>query len=151
MVLGILSLTGVAQAEPRIKTIWKYYSIYGNTARELKSQMRRKGPKGFWAYTVWWVNWSGTCRTNLKITYTFPKWVNKNRAPSSLRNSWDRMIRQLKLHEQGHSQHGINASREIEKSGCSKDPKRITRKWARQDKIYDKRTRHGISQGIRLP
>jgi len=151
LVFFAIPLLQPADARPVVKTVWKYYPITGRTSRQLINQMRRKGPQGYWAFARWYVRWSGTCRTSVRITYTFPRWVDKNRAPASLRKAWDRMIRNLKRHERGHGQHGINAAREIEKSRCRFDPKRITRKWAAQDKIYDRRTRHGITQGVRLP
>lgn len=139
-----------AMDEPAVSVIKNYYNIQGVTSGELKAQMKQKGPKGFWAYAKWWVNWSGSCRISVKVTYTFPRWVNKKNAPKSLRDSWDRMIRQLWKHEKGHGRHGINAAKEIEKSRCT-NPRQVIDKWVAQDKSFDLRTRHGRSQGVHLP
>ncbi len=128
----------------------KYYNIQGTTAGQLKAQMKRKGPQGHWAYSKWWVSWSSGCRVTVKLTYTFPKWTNSHKAPKSLRKSWKRMIKRLWIHERGHGQHGINAGRKIKKSGC-RNPKKIIDKWAAQDKIYDRRTGHGRTQGVHFP
>lgn len=136
--------------KPRVREIVKYYNIQGVSAAQLKAQMKRKGPKGFWAYTQWWVNWSGSCQLSVKLTYTFPKWVNNSKAPKSLRASWKRMIKKLWIHERGHGQNGINAAREIEKARCS-NPMKIIRKYNSQDKKFDLRTRHGRAQGVKLP
>lgn len=139
-----------ALSEPSVRVIKKYYNVQGVTSKQLIAEMKRKGPKGFWAYAKWWVSWRGNCRISLKVTYTFPRWVNKDQAPKHLRTSWNQMIKQLWKHERGHGRHGVNAAHEIEKSRCS-DPKKIITKWAAQDKSYDLRTRHGRTQGVRLP
>ena len=138
-------------AKPTIKSITKYYSIQGTNFQQLKQQMRRKGPKGYWAYARWDVRWSGKCKLSVTLKYTFPKWTNISAAPKSSQKAWKRMMVALKKHEQGHGKHGINAAREIEKHRCGKKSNSIISKWGNQDKKYDARTRHGKTQGVRLP
>ena len=139
-----------AIAAPSVSTKTIYYEVYASTSQQLKSQMRLHGPKGFWAYARWYVRWTSKCRLSVEITYTMPKWVNKASAPKALQRRWERMIKKLWLHERGHGRHGIMAAKEIECVGC-RHAKRIARKWAEQDKIYDRRTKHGRTQGVRLP
>ena len=141
---------GISEASTSIKTSTKYYKISGKTTKELKSQMKRKGPRGYWAYAKWNVNWKNKgCRVSVKINYTFPKWVDMNKAPNSVRVKWKKMIIALKKHEKGHGNHGINAGREISKSNC-KNPKSAIKKWAAEDKNFDRRTNHGRNQGVVL-
>ncbi|MCP5095503.1 MAG: DUF922 domain-containing Zn-dependent protease [Chloroflexi bacterium] len=111
--------------------------------------MKRKGPKGYWAYAKWNIRWSGTCRVTLKINYTMPRWKNKNNAPKRLQKSWNKMIINLKRHEEGHGLHGINAANAIVKAKCN-GSNRIITKWAKQDKVFDKKTGHGRKQGVVL-
>ncbi len=153
ILLGVLSLlpAGKSFADPSITVKTKYYEIRGLTARQLKAQMRRRGPKGFWAYTRWYVRWTGNCRVSAEINYTFPRWTNRKQATGWLRQRWDRMTRNLWRHEKGHGRHGINAAHEIHKSRCRGDPMKIIRKWAKQDRIYDRRTGHGRTEGVVFP
>ncbi len=113
--------------------------------------MNKYGPKGFWAYTSWYVRWSEGCRVEVAVTYTLPRWQNQHQATAKTQEIWNGMIERLKFHEKGHAEHAISAGNEIERSGCRGDPRSIIQKWARQDAIYDRRTRHGIGQGVTLP
>lgn len=136
-------------SEPKIITNWKFYKIKGSDARTLKVQMKRKGPRGFWAYARWWVDWTSDCKVTVKLNYTFPEWTNQSSASTSLRSDWARMTNALKKHEENHGKHGIKAAREILASKC-KNPRKTIGKWAKQDKVYDKRTKHGRLEGVKL-
>jgi predicted secreted Zn-dependent protease len=151
IVAPILLAAPPAMAEPTVSVRTTYYSISGTTSAELKSQMRSLGPKGFWAYTNWYVRWSGDCRVSLEISYTFPQWTNEKQAPAALQAVWKTMIASLQAHEEGHGRHGRSAAAEIDKARCKGDPKSVTNKWAAQDKVYDAETNHGRSQGVVLP
>lgn len=100
------------------KTSWKYYNITGSTAKELKKNMKLKGPNGYWAYARWYVNWSGNCQVDVTINYTMPRWQNRTSVPKKLQNSWDKMIANLKIHEEVHGSHGIKAANAIVASKC---------------------------------
>lgn len=151
-IVAIMSSTaGNSMAEPKIVVKTKYYSITGSTSRELKNQVKRKGPGGHLAYTGWHVRWTGSCQITAEISYEYPKWENREQAPDDLRTKWDRMIAALTEHEKQHAQHGINAANEIEKTKCAGNPKDITNKWANQDKIFDAETNYGKKQGVVLP
>ena len=129
----------------------QFYDIDGRTARELKAAMAESGPQGYWAYTTWYVQWSGDCRVSVKIDYIMPHWADRADGDARLQAEWDRMIEHLWEHEKGHAQHGIEAAREIEASHCAGDPHTITDRWANEDNVYDDETNHGVTQGVRLP
>ncbi len=111
--------------------------------------MKKLGPKGFWAYTSWYVSWTRECDVKVKITYTFPKLATPQDLNAATRKRWDTMFAALVVHEEQHGQHGINAANEVLKAHCRKAAS-ITRKWARQDKIFDRETRHGAVDGVFL-
>jgi predicted secreted Zn-dependent protease len=140
-----------AAAEPSVSVRTTYYPIAGSSVDELKSQMKSNGPQGYWAYTRWYVRWTGDCRVSVEISYTYPQWTDQAKAPPALQSAWTAMIAKLKVHEEGHGRHGTNAAQEVERSRCQGDPKAITRKWAEQDKVYDAETSHGLKQGVVLP
>ena len=51
--------------------------------------------------------------------------------------------------ERLHAAHGVAAAREIHDAGC-RNARKIINKWARQDRVLDRTTRHGKTQGVRL-
>lgn len=141
--------TGV-QADPHIAVIKKYYEISGDTGRALKLMMKENGPKGFWAYTRWYVRWSSNCNVSVRITYTYPRLKDRETVPVALLRQWDRMMVKLVQHEENHGQHGINAAKEIRRKNC-KNANAIIRKWDAIGKKYDRQTEHGKNEGIYLP
>ena len=146
---ALTSFSYAHAANPSIKTTFKYYKIKGDTAQNLKRQMKRKGPRGYWAYAKWNVKWSSKCKVKVSIKITMPQWQNKSEAPATLQKKWSKMISALKKHELNHGNHGINAAKELVSKKC-KNAKKIVRKWAKQDKIYDRKTNHGRKEGVRL-
>ncbi|KIN65776.1 hypothetical protein Z945_823 [Sulfitobacter noctilucae] len=138
-----------ALAAPKVTEILKTYAVDATTASALKQQMRARGPKGFWAYTRWDIRWSSACEVRVKVSYTMPKHKNPDAMSPSLRREFDAMVASLMAHERQHGQHGINAAKEIDRANCNGGMK-IIRKYNRMDKEYDRRTRHGFTEGVLL-
>ena len=151
--IAVASFVGAAAAlaAPKVTVNTSYYPISGRSTSDLIEQMRQRGPNGFWAYTRWYVRWTGDCRVSVSIDYTYPQWTDRDRAPPYTRRLWDKMMTARRRHEEGHGRHGLNAAAEVEKSRCAGDPRAITRKWAARDKAYDARTAHGRKEGVVLP
>ncbi len=146
----IVSLSG-SQANAAVfkRVVKNYYDVKGNTGYALKQQMKRNGPKGYWAYTTWRVKWTSNCIVNLKITYTYPRLANRETAPKQVVKNWDNMMKYLIAHEEGHGNHGIQAAKQISENKCRNGSK-ITKRWPTEDKLFDKRTNHGANEGIAL-
>jgi predicted secreted Zn-dependent protease len=140
---------GLLAAPPLERVETAYYDVTGQTADELRRQMSKKGPNGFWAYTRWYVRWSETCRVDLEISFTLPRLSDRNRVPLPLRSRWDSMLEKLIAHEEQHAEHGRAAAREVAAANC-KNARAIIKSWAAEDKAYDKRTRHGSTEGVDL-
>ncbi len=130
-----------------------------------------------WAYTKWNVKWSlnfseqsSSCilkKTNVdvQILYILPKWVDRDDADPELVEKWDAYFEKLMEHERQHAKHGKDAGRHIIKTfkgmpkmkKCS-SIKRSARKaageiidfYAKRDIIFDKETKHGITDGVVL-
>ncbi len=79
-----------------------------------------------------------------------PKHTRRGAMPAKIRVEWDSMIAALKAHEQQHGAHGINAARELVQKGC-RNGDAIVAKWAEQDRIYDRNTGHGRTEGVIFP
>lgn len=116
---------------PTVKKQYRYYSIAGNTAAELRSQMNQLGPfdsgegRRYDARTDWYVRWfyryinqNQQCQinnvnTHVDVIITLPRWEASTGASRSLRVEWERYITALQLHEDGHGINGIHAGQHI--------------------------------------
>lgn len=105
------------------------YTIEGDTASELLSQMDSLGPvdanegKRFQGNTSWNVRWNymmapqpgGLCRleqvaVTLQVTMTLPDWTPKRHADSLLKSRWPAFLSALTNHEMGHRANGVRAA-----------------------------------------
>ncbi len=133
--------------------------------------------EGFDAKTTWNVRWDytlrsdrATCnctdfRTTVQIEVVLPRWKQRAGA-SKLAKRWDQYLRGLTEHERGHAALAVRAAELIQASGADQKPlptcpllEESIR--ARADEIlslirdyeseYDKKTRHGATQGASFP
>ena len=144
-----LSLGNPAYSEPKVVTKYVYYTVDSASLPGLRAQMKDRGPRGFWAYARWWVNWNRDCDVTVNITYTLPQHADPSVLSVREREKWDAMMLVMLAHEKQHGSHGISAGQEIVQANC-KRPRRIIRKWAEQDRIYDRETEHGRLEGVTL-
>jgi len=151
MIIGLVAgfVWTPALAAPQITETTKTYNVSETTARGLRSEMRNKGPKGFWGYTRWDIRWTPGCRVSARIVYTLPQHSNPEALPDRTRRAFDRMVANLAAHERLHGQNGINAAHEISRANC-KGGAAIIRKYNRADKELDRRTNHGARDGVTL-
>lgn len=126
------------------------------------------------ARTKWDVKWRyglsqipGGCRiqnvtTSVHVTYIMPRWKNPADGSQELRGKWDKYVKALQIHEDGHKDHGIHAAQEIEAEIAQLRPLRscneiqramnttannILEKYRKKDLYYDILTIHGATQG----
>jgi predicted secreted Zn-dependent protease len=175
----LIELKAVAQNnQPNINTQEIYYQISGTTAQQLRQQMNKLGPRGYDAYTEWNIKWNyryqqrnNQCRiasvvVNTTIKITLPAWRIPANASQKLKQQWNNYLNKLRLHEQGHQQHGINASNDVFKSlnntpayaTCSQLERAanqagyaIIKGYNQRDLVYDQETEHGATQGAVFP
>lgn len=129
------------------------------------------------AFTDWKVRWEvrhsstgeqctlTSFKTTVDVVTTLPRWFG-NRADTALAQRWDRYLGALEEHEKGHAQIGIRAA-EVIQTELSKLPPHATcpdlqhaiesrtkviLDDAREEEAdYDRRTRHGATQGAVFP
>ncbi|MDB5165993.1 MAG: hypothetical protein JWM37_65 [Candidatus Saccharibacteria bacterium] len=98
----------------------QYYSVYGYTADQIRSQMSQCAPgtssTDFNGYTNWWLRYafalSAPDTNNLctiqsagvvvHITFSYPQWSNSMYASAGLSSEWQTFIKNLTTHENGH-------------------------------------------------
>jgi predicted secreted Zn-dependent protease len=112
---ALLAASFSAQAETRVA----YYDVKGDTAAELREQLRRKGPltvqgERFAARTRWKVRWHfqplewpGGCalRTfdvSVEADVVLPRWKKRAPAAPELVARWTEFVMALTGHESGH-------------------------------------------------
>jgi predicted secreted Zn-dependent protease len=128
-------------------------------------------------FTAWQIDWQFTserygsgcrCRffsTRTTITTTLPRWTSPTNTASSVKESWASYIAALGQHEAGHAQLALAAAREVqerikevgEASDCESLKikindigQRIVEEYKKHEQDYDRRTRHGVTQGSLL-
>jgi len=169
-----------AQSQPVVAVNTVYYAITGATASQLRQQMNQLGPASqtsgqrFDARTDWYVRWNyqylsqgNRCqltaiRVRADASVILPRWKQPANAAKGLVDRWNHYIKALRLHEDGHTNNGIAASRAVlqvlkqfpAKSSCSElgvaaneAAQGIIRQYSQRDLDYDRKTRHGITQG----
>ena len=121
-----------------------------------------------WNYR--WIESKSLCRltqlnVSIKIEYLLPRLEDPERLDDTLRDRWDTYYQKLLEHEKQHKDYGVMAARELEQNllslkqmSCSRlenelarEADRVLDKYDRLEKEYDRKTNHGVNQGVVLP
>lgn len=173
-----------AAAEPELSVQRTTYAVSGRTAAQIRQSLNRNSPvrqdnKTFDAYTRWDIDWrlrwfedgDGGCRpisvtTLVRIRITLPALQDRDALPPNLADRWQRYLRALAAHEQGHADIGIAAARAIEvqipllglRPSCDRLAsetdalaREIIARHAQMEIQYDKDTRFGERDGAIFP
>lgn len=148
-VAGLLILPWMASAQNSL--IWRtnFYTVSGQSVRELRQSMRQARP---WqdntetvGLTQWRIDWrfdlkptANGCRcasftTTTSITNTLPRWTTATNATPDVRADWNRFVTSLGQHEDGHTRMAFAAVAELhkrvkevgEESDCDRLKKKI--------------------------
>ncbi len=168
-----------SNAETTVDEEFKYYYVSPNSKSEILSSLNRKSPiregseiyHGYAYSSVKWdfrwkYNrqncWITSVNSEVKTTYTLPKLINSG---SDVANIWDKWYPNLLNHEKGHHKLALRIASNIERKivnmssypTCKELEKRANDigytqvdKLGLLNKKYDKRTKHGESQGASL-
>ena len=96
-----------------VSSTYRCYRISGETLLDLYAAMGT-GARNVDAYTRWDVSWrysfsgSGLCRIDsldvtVEVYFMFPRWSNPVGAPVDVVHDWNRFMRALIRHEDGHA------------------------------------------------
>ena len=149
----------------------------GEIRRSMDQSRPWKDPPDQTGSTEWQIEWrfevtpaEDGCRcksftTTTTITNTLPRWTPLAEAPAELKAAWTRFIKALGEHEAGHSRLALAAAADLHKrmkelgkgADCDGLRKRINdlaarvlEEYRQRDVEYDRRTRHGATQGVAL-
>lgn len=163
------SLAGVTNLDVQ------YYDVSGNSLFEIRRALNRVRPRdpndglGVDALSSWYIAWrwpgnpDGGCdlsRAEIRFSASIrmPRLVETAATPAAVRTRWRAYAASLARHEANHVRHAWeNRSRvlaAIRASTCA-DADRAARAaiaaLARHDLDYDRRTRHGATEGAHFP
>jgi predicted secreted Zn-dependent protease len=177
----LVAVAGIA-AKPSISRRVEHYDVRGSSLRALRASIDRSGPRDAAgekadALTEWQVRWKyafesrrGSCvltsfEASLEITMLLPRWRNR-RSGTELAARWDRYLRALIEHEEGHAEIAEEAVEAVQERGESIRPASscgelarnlrsaagaVLREYRKRELEYDRRTKHGVAQGVVLP
>ena len=154
----------------------QYYDVTGTTTVELRTSMNERRPTDPYdghrpvdAYTDWYIYWGwpgyGTDSCILsaavviyRIKVILPRWQPPADAPGELITKWEKYVKSLVIHEQGHVDHIVNHHLEvrtaIQNATCSTaeaGAQRVLVDLRALDLRYDRETKHGETQGAVFP
>ncbi len=176
-----LFIPPTVSSEPIVNVTQTYYAVTGISAAEIRSNLNRKTPvtignKSFDAYTRWHVSWEyqyvklpNSCgiaeiTTNVEIQQILPRLIST--LSSHLHKKWHNYYTALLKHENTHGNFARQAAHEIEvqltaippQSSCKAIETRanslgnkIIERYVVREKLYDKQTLHGVTEGARFP
>jgi predicted secreted Zn-dependent protease len=163
------------------------YQFFGARAADAGSSLRQRllvtsdyqgRESRFTGQTDWHIEWracfeqrAGRCaisgvQSTVHVTYTLPRWADRDSAPAHLRDRWDRYILSLSAHEKGHGAIALEVARLIEaalvgqssEESCDrlnadavKIVDEVMHRGEAMQREYDRVTRHGSSQGAQFP
>lgn len=165
----------------------RHYDFYGAGADSAGNSLRQRllistdfqgRQKRFTGQTDWHIEWRAcfepvgpVCRLSgvasaVHVTYTLPRWVDRDAAPEAVRYRWDRYLSSLTAHEKGHGAIAFEVARLIEQAlagrasveGCdalnTESAQIVEEVMARGEAMqrdYDRTTMHGSAQGANFP
>ena len=150
-----------------------YYTVHGQDYASLLQSLNANGPRGFHGMAGWKVTYQyttkqrrdacqiDTVRVKISGEILMPRWADERSAPQALQRRWSDYYAALKLHEDGHIQHGRELALLVKESlmGLGAVPcnqiqalaqaefQRVYGNLKTRDQEYDARTNHGATQG----
>lgn len=152
-----------------------YHHVSGRTVEQIRASLMRLdladsvSGEPIEAYTEWYMRWwipvdeDGECLLDeaevlLDVTVALPRLVNADALPADLRRSWQAYLAALEAHEATHVRNAFRARsalvRAIRQADCesaeaifAEGLEALTQRNAE----YDRRTRHGMAEGVRFP
>lgn len=123
-----------------------------------------------WNWNIKWKKSDGLCRVtqadiSIDTTVTLPRWANIDRASVKARDQWMRYMKALEGHEEGHVDINLAAMDDLKRGLLALEPRRSckallsagralsdanTDAVGRRHVEYDRKTRHGATQGAKL-
>jgi predicted secreted Zn-dependent protease len=168
---------------PVVTEQYEYYDVKGDDVETLRCEISKNGckwsdGKKYDSVTTWRIKQQYDCergpqtcsaesfKATIDIVFRYPKWVRDENAPKSLVEKWDRYLKNLVIHENGHRDMAVEAAEELSRavaalppaSSCTKLDRSVRalysehmQKLRENEQRYDAATNHGLTQGAVFP
>lgn len=163
--------SAAAAYSPPAQVRLNYYDVEGNDFSSLLGALNARGT--FHGRADWRLSYRfqsrmgpGGCGvssigTDLDLQMTLPRWAPPAGVAGDLVSRWERYVAALRLHEEGHLDHGRGAEKEFKvlasamtAPDCGSLDRALRDRFSKliadyqaRDRDYDKRTEHGRTQG----
>ncbi len=134
--------------------------------------------KKYDSVTSWRVKWdydhdrtpqscaAASFKATVEVVFRYPKWVHEDGVSPSLVDKWNNYMKNLTVHENGHRDMAVEAVAELTRAvtelsaapNCSDLDREVRalcrlkmKKLNEDEKAYDVRTKHGLTQGAIFP
>lgn len=148
LILSLLHAPAMAQ-DITENVVYDSYVVDGRTLSDVADDMAANGPNGFWAYTTWYVTWTGDCAITIDGSITLPELAEDNGLSSYDEEVFATMLEALDAHEQGHIDFARGFAEEMAEAGCDV-PDNAIDPWLEAERAYDVETNHGETEGVTL-
>ncbi len=167
----------------RVNEKYVYYDVCGLCEKDLQCDLKNKcikwtDGKKYDSMTSWKMkrhydrnNTAGACSVEaftitVEVVFRLPRWEHTDAAPTALVDKWDRYMKNLVTHENGHRDLAVAAAADISRDvaelapiwTCAELDRRIDdlsrirmNKLVEEQKEYDIKTEHGRMQGAVFP
>jgi predicted secreted Zn-dependent protease len=168
---------------PKVTEKYEYYEVSGKNEPELQCDMNNNScnwvdGKKYDSVTTWRVRWNydydrapQSCtavsfKASVEVVFRYPKWVHAGGVPQQLVAKWDRYMKNLTVHENGHRDIAVEAANELSQSmaklpsapSCADLDREVQvlcrlrmKKLNDDEQAYDVNTKHGYTQGAIFP
>lgn len=164
----------------------RHYDFFGARASDANQDLRARlltasdyagRVQRFAGQADWNIEWQtclerqpGSCRIagidlTVNVTYTLPRWADREWSTREMRARWDRYARNLAEHERGHGEIALQVARLIESDLVGQSAETcaaldaeaasrintLMRQGEAMQSAYDRSTQHGVTQGATFP
>lgn len=154
------------------------YLVQGETLAELSASMKAHRPHAHNAFTEWYIDWNYSFDISadkwklrdfdlrVQVRYTMPQWSPPDGVDPEVVAEWERFLKAVVFHEQGHAEIGLRCASEIRevigfttwqgkdraevKAKIDAKCQSILKRFRASEVAYDEDTDHGRTQGARL-
>jgi predicted secreted Zn-dependent protease len=162
---------------------YEYYDVGGCKEEELQRDIKKKcvqwnDGKKYDAVTTWDMKWdygydrdtlscaADSFKVTVEILFRYPRWVRTREASPQLVEKWDRYMKNLIAHENGHRDMAVEAAAKLSRAVAALTPpstcveldrgvralyRARMEKLNEDQKAYDAATNHGVTQGALFP
>ena len=127
----------------------KYYDVTGDSLIEISHSMHENTPTIGIGSLFWSIKWDALCRVSVETVMTLPNLSEFEEFDERIKASWVRFQTVLRVHEETHKFHAVNAAKEIAATRCI-GGNDILEKWREIDQNFDLSTGYGRLEGVVL-